>query len=158
MTLNAKGTSTLRGHPKGGLPYNGNFPLVKIANHARVCSNKIAILFEKNGAAMDEDPRKSSDNKGFYTSEVKSISRTHKNTIEPKQGVRFQDHESDTHKVRPRTGRVARKNAGLVLTASSQHHRSVLGPVAPRVYEGRSTDVGRSVQLAIHVNGWRTVT
>jgi hypothetical protein len=104
LTLSAKGTSILRGHPNGGLPSNGNFPTVKI------------------------------DNEGFYTSKVKSILRTHKNTIEPKQGVRFQDRESDTHKVRPSTkGRVASKNAGLVLMVSKQHHRSVLGAVALHV-------------------------
>jgi hypothetical protein len=38
LTLSAKGTSTLRGHPKGGS--QGNFPIVKIANHAHVWLNK----------------------------------------------------------------------------------------------------------------------
>jgi hypothetical protein len=76
---------------------------------------------------MDMDPGKPSDDKWFYTSKVKSIVRTHKNKVEPKKGVRFQDRESDTHKVKPRKGRVARKKStGLVLTVSDQHHRSVL--------------------------------
>ena len=103
LTLTAKGTIILRGHPKGGLP--GNFPIVKIANHARVWLNK----------------NKPSDNEGFYTSKVKSIFRFHKN------------------KVRPKKGRVARKNAGLVLAVTAKHHRSVLGAVAPRTKDGRWT-------------------
>jgi hypothetical protein len=68
LTLSAKGTSILRGHPKGGPSSKGNFPIViKIANHARVWLNKI----------------KSSANEGFYTSQVKSILRVHKNKIKP---------------------------------------------------------------------------
>jgi hypothetical protein len=89
LTLNAKGSSILRGHPKGGLP--GNFPTVKIANHARVWLNK----------------NKPSDNEGFYTSKVKSIFRFHKNKIKPENDatarkVWIHDPESGTHKVRPR--------------------------------------------------------
>jgi hypothetical protein len=85
-TLIAKGTSTLRAHPKGGS--KGNFPVVKIANHARVWLNK----------------NKPSNNEGFYTSKVKSIFRFHKNKIKSKQDatarkVWIQDPESGTHKV-----------------------------------------------------------
>jgi hypothetical protein len=136
LTLSAKGTSTLRGHPKGGS--KGNFPIVKIANHARVWLNK----------------NKPSANEGFYTSKVKSILRTQKNKIDPKTGaparkVRFQDPESDTHKVRPRKGRVARKNAGLVLTVTAP--QECVGSSCSRMYESRSTDDGRSVQTGDHV-------
>jgi hypothetical protein len=121
-------------HPKGGS--NGNFPIVKIANHARVWLNK----------------NKPSANEGFYTSKVKSILGTQKNNkIDPKTGatarkVRFQDPESDTHKVRPRKGRVARKNAGLVLTVTAPQEC-----VGSSMYERRSTDDGRSVQTGDHV-------
>jgi hypothetical protein len=62
LILYANGTGILRGHPKGGLPLHGGFAVVKIANHARVWSNKNAILLEKNGMAIDMDPGKPSDN------------------------------------------------------------------------------------------------
>jgi hypothetical protein len=63
--------------------------------------------------------------------------RTHKKKIESKIGAnahkfRFTDRESDTHEVKPRKGRVARKSTGLVLTLSDQHHRSVLEDVDER--------------------------
>jgi hypothetical protein len=135
LTLNAKGTSSIsRGHPIGGLSSKGSFPIVKIANHACVWLNKI----------------KSRDNEGFYTSQVKSILRVHKNKIKPRT-VWFQDPESGTHKVRPRKGREARKNAGLVLTVTAP--QECVGSSCSRTYEGRSTDGGRSVQIAIRVSG-----
>jgi hypothetical protein len=82
---------------------------VKIANHVRVWSKRNAILLEKNGMAMDMAPGKPSNNAGFYTAKVKSILRTHKNTIESKLGanaqtIRFTDRESDTHAVTPQKG------------------------------------------------------
>jgi hypothetical protein len=122
LTLSAKGTSILSGHPKGGLSSNGNFPRLKIANHAHVWLNK----------------NKASDNKGFHTSKVTSILRNPKN-----KKVWFQDPELHTHKVRPRKGRLARKNAGLVLTVTDKHHRSVLGAVAPALTKDdpRTADV-----------------
>jgi hypothetical protein len=136
-TLTAKGTSILRGHPKGGLP--GNFPIVKIANHARVWLNK----------------NKPSNNEGFYTSKVKSIFRFHKNKIKPKNDatarkVWIQDPKSGTRKVRPRKGRVARKSAGLVLTVTAP--QECVGSSCSHTYEGRSTDDGRSVPIATSVS------
>jgi hypothetical protein len=114
LTLTAKCTSSLRGHPKGGLSSKGNFPIGKIANR---------------------------DNRGFYTPKVKSIFRFHKNKIKIKpkndataQKVWIQDPKSGTHKVRPRKGRVARKNAGLVLTVTAP--QEWVGRSCSHTYEG----------------------
>ena len=79
---------------------------------------------------MDMAPGQPSDNEWFYTAKMKSILRTHKKKIDSKI-VRFTAHESGTH-------RVVRKNAGLVLTVSVNHHRSVLGAVAPRQKDERT--------------------
>jgi hypothetical protein len=125
-----RGKRILRGHPKDGVPLTANFPVVKIATHAPVWSTRNVILLEKTGMALDMAPGKPSDNEGFYTTKMKSILRTHRKQIDSKI-VRFTARESGTH-------RVARKNAGLVLTVSANHHRSVLGAVAPRQKNART--------------------
>jgi hypothetical protein len=66
--------------------------------------------------------------------------------------VWFQDPESDTHKVRPRKGRVARKNAGFGADGNRQAPQECVGSSCSRTYEGRSTDGRRSVQIAISVS------
>jgi hypothetical protein len=131
-----RGKRILRGHPKGGVPLTANFPIVKIATHAPVWSTSNAILLKKTGMALDMAPGKPSNNEGFYTATMKSILRTHKKKIDSKI-VRFTARESGTH-------RVTRKHAGLVLTVRANHHRSVLGAVAPRQKDERTEVVKRT--------------
>jgi hypothetical protein len=80
LTLSAKGTSILRGHPKGGLSSNGNFPRLKIANHAHVWLNK----------------NKPSDNEGFIPPRSRAFYTTPRTKSNPRKARRHERFGSKT--------------------------------------------------------------